>query len=184
MSPSFSFNWFNPSKAIRIYRGNLPHWRQDGCLYFITYRLGDSIPRHIAEAWQEDRRIWMKAHGIEGYPNQPDWREQFEKLPEKERKMHERMNARRIFTQLDRHCGECLLRDSSCRTAVGNAMFYFDHTRWRVGDFVVMPNHVHALVQPLAGYSLESTLYSVKRFSASGINEQLNRTGSVCQNRI
>jgi type I restriction enzyme R subunit len=179
MAPSFS--WFNPQKAVRIYRGNLPHWRQDGCLYFITFRLADSIPRTVAAQWQEERRAWFSAHGIAGYPDHPDWKKQFDQLPEKDRKIFDRMNARRLFAELDRHHGDCLLRDPGARKFVFDALRFFDHNRWKSGDFVIMPNHVHALVQPLGQHALEETLYSVKRFSARKINSRLERTGSVWQ---
>ncbi len=31
---------------MRIYDTTLPHWRQAGATYFVTFRLADSIPRH------------------------------------------------------------------------------------------------------------------------------------------
>ena len=173
--------WFNPQEAVRIYRGNLPHWRQTGCLYFITFRLADSVPRHVADKWQEERRLWMVAHGIDGYPARPDWKMHFDRLPETERKMFERMNTKRLFTELDQSHGECVLRELAAQQIVSNALLHFDGDRWDVGDFIVMPNHVHALVQPLSDHPLEETLYSVKRFAAREINKHLKRTGSIWQ---
>jgi type I restriction enzyme R subunit len=175
------FNWFDPKKAVRIYRGNLPHWRQDGCLYFITFRLVDSIPRAVAAQWQEERRIWLEAHRIDGYPDRTDWHKLFNQLPQKEQKVFERINARRLFVELDRCHGECLLQNSSAQKAMSDALLHFDNQRWRIGDFVLMPNHVHALAQPLSNCSLEKTIYSVKRFAAREINRHLGRTGRVWQ---
>jgi len=54
----------NPNQPLRIYRHHLPHWRQDGVLYFVTLRLADSIPAHVLKAWEEDRREWLAVHGI------------------------------------------------------------------------------------------------------------------------
>jgi hypothetical protein len=42
-----------------------------------------------------------------------------------------------------------------------------------------MPNHVHALVQPLPGHSLKEILRSWKSYSARQINKTLGRNGSV-----
>jgi putative transposase len=48
-------------------------------------------------------------------------------------------------------------------------MLYFHGKRVWLGDFVVMPNHVHVVVLPFPGVRLEEWLYSVKRFSAARI---------------
>jgi REP element-mobilizing transposase RayT len=45
------------------------------------------------------------------------------------------------------------------------------------GDFVIMPNHVHAIVAPFSGKALERLLQSVKRYSAVCINALFGRTG-------
>ncbi len=58
---------------------------------------------------------------------------------------------------------------------------HFDGERWQVGDFVIMPNHVHLLVVMMGGYELEKVLYSVKRFSAGKINEAVSRNGRFWQ---
>ena len=46
------FTPFSEDRPVRIYRTNLPHWRQDGCTYFITFRLADSSPQEILDVWQ------------------------------------------------------------------------------------------------------------------------------------
>ena len=51
------FQPFNPRAEMTLYRRDLPHWRQEGCTYFVTFCLADSIPRSIWRAWQEERRI-------------------------------------------------------------------------------------------------------------------------------
>jgi REP element-mobilizing transposase RayT len=48
-----------------------------------------------------------------------------------------------------------------------------------LGDWVVMPNHVHVL-QPLGGVSLEEIRKPVKGISARNINRLLGRSGSLC----
>ncbi len=45
--------------------------------------------------------------------------------------------------------------------------------------FVVMPNHVHALVQPWVDHALESILHSWKSYSANAINRRLGRRGRL-----
>lgn len=175
------FNWFDPRRAVRVYKGNLPHWRQDGGLYFVTFRLADSIPKQVLAQWDGERRSWLESHGILGYPDSSNWQKDLARLPEEKRRMFSRMNAKRLFSELDQCHGECWLRNGAVREVLAESMRHFDGSRWHVGDFVIMPNHVHLLVVMVEGYELEDVLYSIKRFSARRINELLNRNGRIWQ---
>src|SRR5258708_2385813 len=43
--------------TLRIRQGAcLPHWTRDGATYTVTFRLGDSLPRQVLEAWLYERR--------------------------------------------------------------------------------------------------------------------------------
>ena len=55
---------FNEHCAVRIYRRNLPHWRQAGATYFVTFRLGDSVPRKVLEQWEYEKQHWLHARGL------------------------------------------------------------------------------------------------------------------------
>jgi len=57
------FQPFNPNDAVHSHRGNLPHWRQWGTTYFVTFRLGDSLPASVQRQWRERRNAWLNAHG-------------------------------------------------------------------------------------------------------------------------
>ena len=39
-------------REIVIYKRNLPHWRQEGATYFVTFRLADSLPREAIRELQ------------------------------------------------------------------------------------------------------------------------------------
>jgi hypothetical protein len=52
---------FDEHRELRVYRRSLPHWRQDGATYFVTFRLGDSIPVNVTQAWNDERRRWIAA---------------------------------------------------------------------------------------------------------------------------
>ena len=49
--------------------------------------------------------------------------------------------------------------------------------RFWLGDFVVMPNHVHALLAVMEGWTLQEVLRSWKAFSATRINRRLGTRG-------
>jgi REP element-mobilizing transposase RayT len=62
-------------------------------------------------------------------------------------------------------------------------MQHFDNDRYDLGCYVVMPNHVHLIVRPLApqSWQLEKILGSWRKFSAREIHLALNRTGKLWQ---
>jgi REP element-mobilizing transposase RayT len=62
-------------------------------------------------------------------------------------------------------------------------LHYFDRERYELASYVIMPNHVHALVRPLVCnlHPLEKILQSWKQFTAKRINEQAGSSGSVWQ---
>ena len=53
------------------------------------------------------------------------------------------------------------------------ALRHFDRTRYDLGAFVVMPNHVHALVRPLNGETRTKIVHAWKSYSA----RELQRVG-------
>ncbi len=161
------FHGPDPALALCVYRRSLPHWRQDGATYFATFRLADSIPKHVVDRWKKERHIWYQAHGLTQDMSPEQWQEAYLRIPAQNRAVFERRNARHIFEETDKGNGCCLLRRPEVRSIVVEALHYFDGVRCWTGDFVVMPNHVHWLVQPVLGYQLEDLLGSIKRFTAT-----------------
>lgn len=82
---------------------------------------------------------------------------------------------------LDAGEGSCVLRDPVIRGIVQAALQHFDGERYELGDFVVMPNHVHVLFRPFGTHRIEDILHSWKSFTAKEINRHSGRTGSVWQ---
>jgi REP element-mobilizing transposase RayT len=181
MGDTDTFHPFDPLKAVRVYHRDLPHWRQEGATYFVTFRQADSIPKGVLTQWEDERRAWLHAHGIDYEADDNAWRRELESLPDREQRAFTRMNARRLFRELDACHGSCLLRSQEASAVVADALLHFDRDRCRTGDFVVMPNHAHALLMPLPGHELEAILYSVKRFSSNRVNALHSREGRFWQ---
>jgi len=51
-------------------------------------------------------------------------------------------------------------------------------SRYELGAWVLMPNHVHVALRPLGDQDLASTVRSIKSSSAQAANRLLNRSGS------
>lgn len=166
---------------LHIYHRHLPHWRKEGALYFVTFRLADSIPSHVLEAWLDDRQSWMTEHGLlDGLPEHVR-KERYLSIPEGVRRAFERDQARRFFVELDRCHGSCVLRSCDAATFVATALEYHHGRSMHCGDYVIMPNHVHAILAPFPGKALERTLQSIKRYSAVRINALVLKRGTFWQ---
>jgi len=46
----------DPDGEVGRFRRHLPHWNQRGKIYFVTSRLGDSIPRPKIDEWKAERK--------------------------------------------------------------------------------------------------------------------------------
>jgi type I restriction enzyme R subunit len=178
MSDKLSFKPFDENGEVRIYyNGLLPHWRQAGCTYFVTFRLADSVPQGVLEEWIYERDRWLVARGID--PNVIGWREAIRSLSRNDIQIFERDFTGRLFTYLDKGYGACHLRGARVGKIVSDALKFFHGTRLETGDFVVMPNHVHALMTPFDGFELENILHSIKSYTSSWINRHLGRSGTL-----
>lgn len=167
---------FDPRKAIRVYRRNLPHWRQRGATYFVTFRLGDSLPAEMLERLQRQQQSWLKAHGIT-WDSAGHWHQAFEAVPKEERHQYKKRFNRAIQNYLDSGYGACHLRQSDLRDIAEDSLRHFHQERFWLGDYVFVPNHVHAFMTPLGDEALEDILGSIKGYSARRINRLANRTG-------
>ncbi|OYV82532.1 MAG: hypothetical protein B7Z73_17035 [Planctomycetia bacterium 21-64-5] len=162
-----------------ISQGHLPHWEQSGKTYFITFRTADSLPVEVAERWHQKRRDWLLRHNIA--PDGENWEDRLAELPERfQRQFHETISLE-FHQHLDAGHGACVLRQKELAAEVGRSLRHFDGQRYRMGDFIVMPNHIHALVQFLGGTKLKKQCYSWKKFTATKINRTLGQSGTFWQ---
>jgi len=154
--------FFNPRADISIRKNRLPHWKQDGASYFITFRLADSLPSHLLDQWKRERAIWLDRH--------PEpW------TPETERDYHRRFSGARE-RWLDASHGECLLRNPQAREMLAEKFAANAATIW---SHVIMPNHVHVLVSLSGGTEPGQWLQVLKGGSSYAINRQLHRKGTL-----
>lgn len=122
---------------------NLPHFDAPGTRQFITYRLADALPA-------TRRREW----------------EAFLELEDDEEKQ------RKIEAYLDKGYGECHLRDSGIANLVQENLWHHDGVKYRLLAWVIMPNHVHALVE-IWNVPLGEVLKSWKSYTSKAANKIL-----------
>jgi type I restriction enzyme, R subunit len=157
--------FFDPSGSIEIHRGSLPHWCQPAVGYFVTFRLYDSLPAAKSLKLQQERELWLKLNPA---PWSPCQREEY----------NERFNHR-IQEWLDDGSGSCVLGNPEVKEAMDAALEFFDGDRYELDEFCTLPNHVHVLVCPKSGWTLERILHSWKSYSAKEINRIVGRCGRL-----
>jgi type I restriction enzyme R subunit len=161
------FTYFDPRADVDVSRRNLPHWQQEGRTYFVTFRLHDSLPQEKLKKLREDRVNWLE-------DNPEPW------SAGQSHEYHE-LFSETVQQWLDAGHGSCLLKDPALARIVVDALRHFDGERYDLVAWVVMPNHVHALVTPRHGFALGKILHSWKSFSAHEINKQAGKLGDVWQ---
>jgi REP element-mobilizing transposase RayT len=106
------------------------------------------------------------------------WRIELAHLVEKEGQLERR---KRIEVYLDCGEGSAFMNNPCVANEVQNALLFFDGARYRLQAWVVMPNHVHALLTPAAGWELGEILHSWKSYTANECNKLLGRSGDFWQ---
>ncbi len=128
-------------------RGYLPHYDAPGITQFVTFRLHDAMPASRRSEWEALLHL------------------------EDDRKRRTQLEA-----YLDRGLGECWLRRPDIARLAADALRFFDGKRYRLDAWVVMPNHVHVLVE-VWQTPLSQLLHSWKRHVSLEANRMLRRTG-------
>ena len=161
--PRPTFSPFDEYKAVKIYQRNLPHWRQEDATYFITFRWADALPKLVTDQWEHEKSLWLAARGITYAKATSDWRADCEtKLSKKEQFQFHREFNRKLNYHLDSGFGACHFRNDPALTTLRDKLIDDDQTHYHLGNFIIMPNHVHLLLNLTGGIDLEKTMQKIK----------------------
>src|SRR5690606_23443630 len=126
---------------VEIYTRRLPHGRQPGATYFVTFHLADALPKAKQEELVSLRRNWEAKNPP---PRDPRAWAEF---------------ARQTFQQveqcMDSGHGACWLKLPEYSTALQDAILRFHNDRYEVGCFAIMSNHCHLVIRPYEAYDVE-----------------------------
>lgn len=167
------------------YYNRLPHIAPPGSTFFVTFRLGDSLPQKIfVQLSQEIIEIVEKLKKAKGKKevilNQ--WKLYFQKLD----------------YQLDtRRYGNCYLERPEIAKIVQDKLHELDDDKYDLICYTIMPNHVHVLFDTLIQLidnqglilndipedytQLDKIMKSIKGSSAYLANKELGRKGKFWQ---
>ena len=186
-----------------FYRRRLPHWQPPGATVFLTYRLFGSLPKAVLERLALQRDQLLKASPVEGEPP-------------RDRALRE---GKRLFQLLDQSLDEQAAGGDSATPRwlgrndvaqwVRRGLRFGEGTRYREHRYVILPNHVHWLIEPLPKdtphaetnktnseeadkaadeasapityWSLAEITKSLKSYTARKANQLLRHTGTFWQ---
>ena len=136
------------SHKVWYSRGYLPHLDEPGLVQGITYRLYDSMPAERRAEWEALLQMQnLKAQ------------------------------QQRIGTYLNSGYGSCWLRDARIAEVVQDNLLHFDAQCYHLLAWVIMPNHVHVLIETRQGHPLPEVVHSWKSYTANRANQVLGRAG-------
>ena len=142
---------------VAMSRRRLPHWTMEGAIYWITFRLADAIPRAMVNQLRQEREEWEQRNPKPWSPEQwQTWDDRF---------------GERLEEWLNAGYGSRALAQPEIRQVVIDALLRFDGDRHRLHGAVIMPTHVHLLIEPLPGHSLSGLMRGIKGASARAANQ-------------
>ena len=167
-----------------FYRRHLPHWQPQGAVFFVTFRLKNSLPYEIIETLREEReRAEVAIHSLlksgRAHQNALDEQRYFDKWEE----------------YLDKaEFGPRWLSQPEIADVVKEALHYRDGKVFDLHAFCIMSNHVHVVFEPLrkSGWQpdlrtsdtdlpLHKIMQSLKRHTVRHSNIILKRDGAFWQ---
>ena len=174
-----TWNIYDPEVEILESARNLPHRDQTGALTFVTYRLADSMPTEVIVRWRREIADLLIQHNLAGREladvlNDPE-------IPNETKRLVQKFRQRQWHNHLDDCHGECVLKRPAVAEEVRKSLLHFNGERLDVERFVIMPNHVHVLIQIRAGFELRKQFREIQRYSARQINTITGRTGRLWQ---
>jgi REP element-mobilizing transposase RayT len=148
---------------------HLPHWTLEGAIYHVVFRLADSLPADVLARFRAEREALVHAAKLAG-ASPVDLAARLRAL-----------FSQRIESVLDGGLGACWFARHDLAALAADSLRKFDGTRYALHAWCVMPNHVHALVQPQDSHELPDILKSWKGFIARESNRRLSRPGEFWQ---
>jgi putative transposase len=142
--------------SAKARHGKLPHIDPGSIHQFLTFRLADSLPAEALNKLELEQR---------------------QAVPEA-------LNSTRheaIERLLDQGAGSCLLRLPEAARELLAVLRARHEVEYDLTAWVIMPNHVHAMIRPVPGKTIRKIVQAWKSVSARRINAVLNREGELWQ---
>lgn len=192
---------FDSGQEYAVHYRLRPHWAQTNSIVFVTFRTKDSIPVEVLKRWDLEKQDWVdrvlsanhqsrREIAIESTESRSDrsavnirehWSDRLQFLTPRQRREFDFTFNRCREKKLDESLGDCELKHPEIAKIVADSLLFFDGDRYHMGDFIVMPNHVHLLAAFSSPEMMERQYRSWLHYTATKINKRFNRTGHFWQ---
>lgn len=159
--------FLNKHEPIYETAGNLPHWTQYGKITFVTFRLVDSLPQDVIDNIKTEYESIKQRLLKEGC--------------QKELELLKAKRHNQLEKYLDKGYGSCLLKTKQYRDIIIQTLEHDNNIMYELHSYVIMPNHIHLLVEPIGQATIQQITQTIKSVSAHKINNYTNLTGSIWQ---
>ena len=162
-----NFRGIHPDIPLKMYTRHLPHWRQNGATYSVTFRLSDSLPKEKLDLIKSMRRHWEAK-----FPpprSESDWQ------------TYAKTVTSSVEKWLDQGAGACHFKIKKFANELSRSILHFQDQQYFVGCYVVMPNHCHLVIRPNMGTDLENILGAIKGVVSRFVNKANGTRGSLWQ---
>ena len=167
---------FDPSSDFDQWDRTRPHRHQPLAVCFLTMRLNDPIPKSVVQSWHRQRLEYLARHGVDC---SGDWKVGLQSMTPEQLEAFNKHFSRQRESMLDNCLGQCQLANPEAAEEVTKSLLNFHGDRYWMGDFVIMPNHVHCLVAFKSVEIAKTQPGGWMRYSARKINKLLGRDGSL-----
>ncbi|CAN5394618.1 transposase [soil metagenome] len=141
-----------------FHKRHLPHLHPSEGIFFITYRLADSMPKEIINALQQEYKNEKEDLLIQ--PNKHSYFVAFDEYLDKYQSDKNYLSIPKI-AEINK-----------------NAIHHFDSKYYQLICYCIMSNHIHLVIKLIEDApDLSQTMHSIKRFTAKESNVVLNKSG-------
>jgi len=194
LDPPPGFRGLDSQRSVSIYTRNLPHWRQTGATYFVTFHLADALPAAKRNELASMRREWEHrnrtavawAPGPCALPHGPGAHATSHHAADRQRNEaawteYAKTVFRKVERWMDAGHGKCWFRQPQYAAELRRTILHFHEKRYEVGCFVIMANHCHLAIRPFDDCELEEEVGAMKSAVANLVNKQEGRQGPLWQ---
>ena len=156
---------------IRTYKNNrLSHWNVPNGIYFVTFNVADALPAPmLAKLRNERETIRNTLRASRG------------RLTPQEQNAISLFFIEECESELDRGRGSCIFRNAAAAGLMRDVLHHFNHERYELFTWSIMPNHLHVIFQLLVSHNIDAVMHSWKSYSSKEQNRILGREGQLWQ---
>lgn len=154
-------------ELVSIFHDSLPHWVVDYGCYAVTIRCAGSLPPVVASRMKEIHT------SLKRIPSQSSDAQHFR------RQLFHTLDA-----SLDKGIGFAPFKDAATAGVLHRELCKYRHDGLRFPHFVIMPNHLHLLTNPVrfrTADAFQSAWQDFKARTGRMLNREIGRKGSFWQ---